>query len=195
VSERSLDHRAVFLNFPFNRSYEPVFLGIVAGLVSLDLTPHCVLEEPDHGQGRMERLYDLIKRCQSSIHDLSCVGTPARFNMPFELGLAYALKQRNNAYQFVIFEKVRYRSEKTLTDLKMIDPKIHGGSGRKALQCVYECFVPHGEPAPRELGQKIFKHLSRNCDSIRGHSRHIFNPTSFSQITMEASLIALSQNK
>jgi hypothetical protein len=45
-----------------------------------------------------------------------------------------------------------------------------------------------------ELGLKIFKHLSHRCNSIRGHNDHIFNPTSFSKITKEASLIATSQD-
>jgi hypothetical protein len=193
VPERALDHRAVFLNFPFNRSYERVFLGIVSGLISLGLTPHCVIEVPDHGQGRMERLFDLIKSCRTSIHDLSCVGIPARFNMPFELGLAYALKQQNDSYQFVILERVRYRFERTLNDLKMIDPKIHSGKGIRALECVYECFVPHGETAPSEVGLRIFKHLLNKSDSIRGGNDHIFNPSSFSRVIMEATLIATAK--
>jgi hypothetical protein len=190
VPERSLADRSIFLNFPFNRSYERVFLGIVAGLISLKLTPRCVVEVPDHGQGRMGRLYELIKSCRASIHDLSCVGVPARFNMPFELGIAYTLKQADDSYQFVIFEKVRYRFERNLTDLKMIDSKIHGGSGRRAMQCVYQCFVPNGQAEPAELGAKIFWHLSRRCRAIRGRNEHIFNRSSYYQVMTEASLIA-----
>ena len=190
----SLDLQSVFLNFPFDRSYERIFLGIVAGLISLKLTPRCVIEVPDHGQGRMDRLFDLIKSCRASIHDLSSVGTPVRFNMPFELGIAYTLKQHDNSYQFVIFEKVRYRFERNLTDLKMNDPKIHHGSGRKALQCVYQCFVPHGEPEPSKLGHKIYWHLSRRCAAIRGRNETIFTRTSFYKIVTEASLIATARN-
>lgn len=114
--------------------------------------------------------------------------------MPFELGIAYTLKQQDDSYQFVIFEKVRYRFERNLTDLKMNDPKIHGGSGRKALQCVYECFVPRGESEPSELGRMIYLDLTRRCDSIRGRSEHIFNRTSFYKIITAASVIATSHN-
>jgi hypothetical protein len=191
VSRPEIDEQAVFLNFPFNRSYEPVFLGIVAGLVSLQLKPRCVIEIPDLGQGRMDRLYQLIASCRTSIHDLSCVGLPVRFNMPFELGIAYALKQKNDAYQFVIFERKRYRFERTLTDLKMIDAKIHGGSGLKALRCVYECFVPPGRSAPSDLGRKIYARLVRSRNSNRA-SRDMFNRTSFDEIISIASLLATS---
>ncbi len=187
-----IDARSVFLNFPFNRSYEPVFLGIVAGLVSMRLRPRCVIEVPDLGEGRMARLYQLIASCRASIHDLSCVGLPVRFNMPFELGIAYGLKRENDSYQFVIFEKQRHRFEKTLTDLKMVDAKIHGGSGLKALRCVYECFVPPGESAPSDLGRKIYGRLIRRCHSIRGPNQNIFNRTSYEEIISIASVLATS---
>lgn len=193
MPERPLDQGAVFLNFPFDRSYERPFLGIISALISLKLTPHCVIEIPDHGQGRMDRVYTLIKSCRSSIHDLSRVGIPARFNMPFELGIAYALKQQNAEYQFVIFEKVPHRFETHLSDLKMIDPKVHHGSGQRALQCIYQSFVPEGKSEPSQLGQKIYLRLSRMCNSIRGDNEHIFNRTSFYKIVTAASLIATSQ--
>ncbi len=187
-----IDERAVFLNFPFNRSYEPVFLGIVAALISLDLKPRCVIEVPDHGQGRMDRLYELIASCRASIHDLSSVGLPVRFNMPFELGIAFGLKQRDRAYQFVVFEKTRHRIDRTLSDLKMIDPKIHGGNGQKALQCVYECFVPQGQRAPSELGRRIYGRLIRRRQAIRGGNQNIFNRTSYEEIISTASVMTTS---
>ena len=123
MPERPLDPRAVFLNFPFDRSYEQVFLGIISALISLKLTPRCVVEIPDHGEGRMDRLYNLIKSCRSSIHELSRV-RPVRFNIPFELGIAYSPKQGDSSYQFVIFERISHRFERSLTDLKMIDPRF-----------------------------------------------------------------------
>lgn len=38
------DPRAVFLNVPFDREYEPVFVGLIAALVHLGLRPTTVLE-------------------------------------------------------------------------------------------------------------------------------------------------------
>src|SRR2546421_6737362 len=82
----------VFINAPFDPSYESLFVTLVGALVFLGQEPHCVLEVPEKGEGRLARIFDLMHSCRLSIHDLSRVGTPARFNMPFELGLACALK-------------------------------------------------------------------------------------------------------
>ena len=67
----------------------------MAGLSALGLFPRATLEIPG-GERRLDRIFDLIQTCASSLHDLSRVEldqkrpiTP-RFNMPFELGLAVA---------------------------------------------------------------------------------------------------------
>lgn len=86
------DSKAVFINVPFDRSYESLFVTLVGTLVFLGQEPHCVLEVREKGEGRLTRIVDLMRMCRLSIHDLSRVGMPARFNMPFELGLACALK-------------------------------------------------------------------------------------------------------
>src|SRR3989304_2500148 len=89
------DEKAVFLNVPFDRTYQPLFLALIATLVSIGRVPRSVLEVPDRGQGRLRRIMSLIESCRVSLHDLSRVGAPARFNMPFELGLASSLRLRD----------------------------------------------------------------------------------------------------
>lgn len=120
----------VFLNFPYSRSYEDLFLGLVCSLVALGRTPAVTFDLPDHGQGRLSRIMQLLGECQVSIHDLSAVGTPVRFNMPFELGLAYACQQLHpkRGYRIFVLDAVDHRLKKTLTDYDGIDPKIHRGS-------------------------------------------------------------------
>jgi len=80
--------KAVFINAPFDAAYEPLFITLVGMLVFLGQEPYCVLEVREKGEGRLARIIELIRNCRMSIHDLSRVGLPARFNMPFELGLA-----------------------------------------------------------------------------------------------------------
>src|SRR5438093_5118087 len=94
-SGTDLRRRSVFLNVPFDKSYEPLFVGLISALVALGRTPRCVLELPEMGQGRLVRILRLIQSCGVSIHDLSRVGLPVRFNMPFELGIAVALARVN----------------------------------------------------------------------------------------------------
>ena len=78
-------------------------IALVAGLTAFGLTPRCVLKIPPR-EDRLRRLHDLLSTCQASVHDLSRVGTYgssprcARFNMPFELGLAVADRTRTPAW-------------------------------------------------------------------------------------------------
>jgi hypothetical protein len=130
----------VFLNFPYDKSYEDVFLGIVCALVRLGRTPVVTFDLPDHGQGRLKRIWDLLRECAASIHDLSAVGLPVRFNMPFELGLACGLQRARpqNVHRFFIFETERNRIDYTTSDLKGIDPRIHGRTATGAIAAVLD---------------------------------------------------------
>ena len=95
----------VFLNVPFDRRYESLYLALIAGLSGLGLTPRCVLEVPAGARNRLERLFALLRSCGASIHDLSRVELSPdaprcpRFNMPFELGLAAALAFSKRQHQ------------------------------------------------------------------------------------------------
>jgi hypothetical protein len=55
------DPRSVFLNVPFDRSYEPFFVTLVSALISLGQKPRCVLEVRERGQGRLVRIHELLR--------------------------------------------------------------------------------------------------------------------------------------
>src|SRR5271169_1377497 len=81
----------VFLNIPYDKKFEPLYLAFIAGLSGFGLIPQAVLQIPE-SERRLDRIFSLIRRCKISFHDLSRVEldrkpppTP-RFNMPFELG-------------------------------------------------------------------------------------------------------------
>jgi hypothetical protein len=89
------DTDSVFLNIPYDRRFGRLYLAYIAGLIELGLTPKVTLGIPG-GAARLDRIFDLIRTCRYSVHDLSRVQldfapppTP-RFNMPFELGLQLA---------------------------------------------------------------------------------------------------------
>jgi hypothetical protein len=85
----------VFLNVPYDRKFENLFLAYIAGISAFGLAPRATLEIRT-SQRRLEKIRNLIALCGYSIHDLSRVELDAsaprvpRFNMPFELGLAVA---------------------------------------------------------------------------------------------------------
>src|SRR5258707_9226459 len=59
-SRREPRSRRVFLNVPFDKSYEPLFVALISALVALGRMPHCVLELPERGRGRLVRIIRLL---------------------------------------------------------------------------------------------------------------------------------------
>jgi hypothetical protein len=78
--------KAVFINVPFDSSYERLFVTLIGTLVFLGQEPHCVLEVREKGDGRLLRIMELMRTCRMSIHDLSRTGTPVRFKCLSSLG-------------------------------------------------------------------------------------------------------------
>jgi len=184
------DPQSVFLNVPYDPSYERIFVALVATLISLGRMPHCVLEISETGQGRMPRIMSSLSSCEVSIHDLSKVGRPARFNMPFELGIAYTLHYATGKHKFIIMEKKKHRLDITLSDLKCHDPKIHEGNPLLAISAIYEVLGrPTGNPSIR-IPEGIFRRLWSDIQTIRHRSPTIFNRRSFNELIAGATYLA-----
>ena len=127
-----LSRPAVFLNLPYDRKFDSLFLAYVAGVCAFGMTPRTTLEISG-SRRRLDRILSLIGDCPYSIHDLSCVqldrkqpATP-RFNMPFELGLAVAHEKLGGRHAWFVFEEMDERLEKSLSDVKGTDVYIHHG--------------------------------------------------------------------
>jgi hypothetical protein len=121
-------------------------------LVFLGQKPRCVLEIREQGDGRLARILDLIRACRISVHDLSRVSTPVRFNMPFELGIACALKLLHPLdYEVFVLDTTLYRLDKTLSDYKGRDPLIHHGTIDGLLVCLLDAFVSADAPSATDI--------------------------------------------
>jgi hypothetical protein len=136
----------VFINIPFDPSYEYLYLSLIAGLVATGLNPRCVVEIPS-GDDRLARIFKLISVCPYSIHDLSAVGLSRkpfrvpRFNMPFELGLAVALNLTSQGqHRFRILDAVKHRAEQSLSDLKGYDAYVHNKRASGVLDAILDMF-------------------------------------------------------
>jgi hypothetical protein len=196
-AESSVDEQSVFLNVPFDPEYNSLFLALIAGIAGIGRTPRCVLEVPSGGRNRLERIFDLISNCGSSIHDLSRV-TPSgalsvpRFNMPFELGMTYALSQMTSRHSFFVLEEKAFRLQASLSDLNGHDPHIHGGSQAGVLRCVLDCFGrPSGSPSLSDL-QGVTKGLQRLAAKFQKEQgvESVFHPHVFRQIVTAAGRLA-----
>jgi len=195
------DERAVFLNVPFDASYEPLFIALIASIVSVGRIPRSVLEISESGQGRLGRILDQMEACRVSLHDLSRVGQPARFNMPFELGLAYALRSYHRStrrYLFVLLERVPHRLSRTLSGLAGHDPLIHSGKPIGVMTAVLDSIGSSRDYPSSEDVYSIWRRLMKVSRTLKAryrtdsiYSRRMFNSlvAAASQLAAEAELI------
>lgn len=186
----------VFLNVPFDRGYEQLFVTLVGTLVFLGQEPHCVLEVREQGDGRLQRIFELMTRCPMSIHDMSRVGTPVRFNMPFELGLACAIKlARKSDYQIFVLDTREFRLDKALSDYKGRDPLIHGGTCDGMVASLLNLFVSDVDDAPARF-RSAARLLRKSAQVIKKDSKvqSIFHLSPFRRLVATAVEIAVERS-
>ena len=168
---RSAERNYVFLNVPYDSAFENLYLAYIAGLSAFGLTPRATLEIPTSSR-RLDRILNLIDRCDHSIHDLSRVQLDARaprvprFNMPFELGLAVARAGRKRQQCWYVCETVPHRIKKSLSDLDGTDVRIHGGTVKGVFGALCDIFVRKTrQPTVLEM-YRGYLQLRRNLSRI-----------------------------
>ena len=195
-SDNIPNDQAVFLNVPFDKGYEPLFIALIASIVAIGRIPRSVLEISDSGQGRLRRIMKQMEACKVSLHDLSRVGNPARFNMPFELGIAYALRtyRADHArYLFVLLESTPHRLSRTLSDLAGHDPVIHNDKPIGIISAVLDSLgPPRSSPAPKDV-YLLWKRLMKVSRVLKKeHQREtIFSRSLFNQLVASATELAV----
>src|SRR5258708_12794454 len=130
------------------------------------MCPHATLEITDSSR-RLEKILNLERSCDYSVHDLSRVQLDRakprvpRFNMPFELGLCVADANRHEGQRqnWFVFEAVANRVDKSLSDLKGTDPKIHGATVRGVLSGFCNVFRPPRRQPTAPQTTQIYKRL------------------------------------
>jgi hypothetical protein len=163
---------SVFLNIPYDSTFENLYLAYLAGLTAFGLHPRATLEIPG-SQRRLDRILRLIQDCAYSIHDLSRVQldrtTPRtpRFNMPFELGLAVALDNGARAHAWYVCETVPYRVHKSLSDLDGTEVYIHEGTIRGVFGQLCNAFVQKRQQPTVQQMYRVYRVLKQNLPMIR----------------------------
>ena len=185
----------VFLNIPYDKKFEKLFLAYIAGTVALGLTPRATLEIRKSSD-RLDKILNLIESCQHSVHDLSRVQldssaprTP-RFNMPFELGLSVAWSKfsKKQEHQWFVFESVNHRLQKSLSDLNGIDPKIHNGRVGDVLVELRNVFTKPGRQPSVQQMWAIYRDVRRSLPGIltRSGAKSLYNLSVFSELCFVA---------
>ena len=144
---------SVFVNCPFDSEYLPLLRAMLFALVRCGLSPRIATERADSGEVRYRKIVELQKACKFSIHDLSRMDEGgatrlARYNMPFELGLDFGLRESGVGPWCnkccLVFDTESYRYQKALSDLAGHDIKAHANQPEKLVRQVRDWLVENG---------------------------------------------------
>jgi len=188
----------VFLNLPYDKKSEKLFLAYICGIQALGMGPRVTLEIPG-GTRRLDRILALMQSCQFSIHDLSRVEldrkrprTP-RFNMPFELGLAVAWERmQKEKHAWFVMESVNYRLAKSLSDLNGTDPHIHEGKISGVFRELGNVFERPGDQVSVQQMWRIYREVRDRIPEIlkRRGAKNVLGASVFRDISFVASAAA-----
>jgi hypothetical protein len=130
--------KSVFINCPFDQTFEPLFHAIVLTVAARGFIPRCARETEGQAETRIARIAKGILQAKYSIHDLSRyqgegVDNLARFNMPLELGIALGIQylgdveQRasGNKHTWVALVPANSLDRKFISDLGGYDHRDH----------------------------------------------------------------------
>ena len=165
-ASQALAQRRVFINVPYDSGYEWNFLALISALISIGRIPRCAAEERVLGRIRVDQIFKLLSGCKVSIHDLCRVTRPPRFNIPFELGIAYALSKLHG-HKFIMLEAKEYRSDVTLSDLKGVDCFAHANKPRKVISWVLSELGSTKRPPDIEKVMEIFDYLCQIAPQLK----------------------------
>jgi hypothetical protein len=181
----------VFLNIPYDQQFERTYLAYVTALSAMGFLPQATLGIG--GNRRLDRIASLIEGCSYSIHDMSRVQldrnaprTP-RFNMPLELGLAVAWARANQHHKWFVFESVKRRLAKSMSDLDGTDPYIHEGTIRGVMREVCNAFVRPNQPTVPQM-MKMYRDLRLGVPKIlrNAGTKSLFTARAFSDLCLAA---------
>lgn len=172
----NLEPDSVFINIPYDIRFSRLYLAYIAGLIELGLTPKATLGIPG-GATRLDRIFELIRTCRYSIHDLSRVQldrTPPctpRFNMPFELGLAIGWAKLNpQRHTWFVYETKNHRVQKSISDLNGTDCNIHLGTPEGVMRELCNSFIRQKhKPSVRKM-MRTYGSLNRSVPELKKHS-------------------------
>jgi hypothetical protein len=186
----------VFLNIPYDKKFDRLFVAYIAGISAFGLVPRATLEIPSSSR-RLEKIVKLVGTCRYSIHDLSRVEvdrsaprTP-RFNMPFELGLAVS-GHTGAKRQWFVCEAMVFRLSKSLSDLNGTDPYIHDGKILGVFRELCNIFSkPRKQPTVHQMWQ-IYRELRRTLPAIlrNSGSNSLYNTRVFKDLAVAAKICA-----
>ena len=155
----------VFVNCPFDSEYVPLLRPLLFTILYLGYNPRIASERSDSGEARIQKICELIKQSQMSIHDLSRLRSTRkneffRLNMPFELGIDIGCRMGGESEvrqrKCLILAKERYSYQRALSDLSGSDIKAHNDQPEEIVREVRNWFVEN-EKIQADSGTRIWE--------------------------------------
>jgi len=174
-----LRQRSVFINCPYDTDFRPAFDAIIFATVCCGFEPRSATETGTTADSRMDRIVKSLRGSQYSIHDLSRLrgeGTAnlARLNMPFELGIAMAMRQAckegetDQDHDWMVLVPGDAAYDKVISDLNGYDLRRYDGSIFGIVSQVMSWLFTRGEGlASRHRPIDIFDALPDYDDALR----------------------------
>ncbi|HET8775030.1 MAG TPA: hypothetical protein VFP80_14615 [Thermoanaerobaculia bacterium] len=182
-----------FINIPYAKRYERVFLAFLAGVAGHGLTPSAAVHDPS-SRYQLDRIYDLLAKAEFSFHDLSLMSldrksprTPS-LNMAFELGLAVAIARAPGAvHEWFVFDTVPHRLDKALSDLGGVRLRIHDFTPESVLRAVMNALARREHrPTLADL-LEIYAEVDKVARRIkRKYSNDLFETRPFMELAVAA---------
>jgi hypothetical protein len=175
--------RNVFINCPFDETYQPIFQAIIFTVFDCGYTPRCSLEIEDSSEVRIDKIIKVISECKFGIHDISRTELDKdtnlpRFNMPLELGMFLGAKRFGDDKQgkkaCLILDKTTYRYQSFISDIAGQDIQSHKNDDSEAIKVVRNWLrsvsgrvtIPGGKEILRRY--RLFKmELSTLCEKMK----------------------------
>ena len=161
----ALDYdNGVFINCPYDSSYQPMFDALAFAVLACGFEPHAAREIVDGSKPRIEIISSLIAGCRLGIHDISRVELSPyrlpRFNMTLELGLFLGASRfgdrRQRLKKCLILDTKPLCYRRFISDIGGQAVEAHGGGISRAIRHVRDFLAaagPAGGPAlPGAMG-------------------------------------------
>jgi hypothetical protein len=154
--------RSVFINCPFDKTFEPILQAMLFCIVYLGMRPRIARERNNAAEVRLDKIVELIEQSRYSIHDLSRakagrIGEFYRLNMPFELGIDHACRRFRggpwNEKKVLILADRPHNYQKALSDIAGSDIETHSNRFDIAIKKVRNWLV--NEAGTPNVGAKL----------------------------------------
>lgn len=113
-----------------------------------------------------------------------------RFNMPFELGLVLGLHGDGDHHAWFIFETVRHRAARSLSDVAGYDVEIHNGQAEGMLRAITNAFGAKKRHVTHPDLVTLWRALSDVVPRIKEERESLFTRTGSADLVVTGQSLA-----